>query len=99
MTRADGSLTASWPAVDGATSYHITYSSDGGASWSSPAANHPSTSITISDVTNSATYIVAVRARNAQGDSGWRNSSGGRAVHAPIHRPANNAVFGVGDAG
>ena len=74
VTRADGSLTASWPAVAGATSYHITYSSDGGASWSSPAANHPSTSITISGVTNSATYIVAVRARNDQGDSGWRNS-------------------------
>ena len=74
LTRADGSLTASWPAVAGATSYHITYSSDGGGSWSSPAANHPSTSITISNVTNSATYLVAVRARNAHGDSGWRNS-------------------------
>ena len=74
VTRADGSLTASWPAVDGATSYHITYSSDSGASWSLAALNHPSASITISNVTNSATYIVAVRARNAHGDSGWRNS-------------------------
>ena len=75
VTRTDGSLTASWPAVDGATSYHITYSSDGGASWSLAALNHPSASITIDNVTNSATYIVGVRARNAQGDSGWRNSS------------------------
>ena len=33
VTRADGSLTASWPAVKHATSYHVTYSSDGGASW------------------------------------------------------------------
>ena len=75
VTRTDGSLTASWPAVDGATSYHITYSSDGGASWTLAALNHPSASITIDNVTNSATYIVGVRARNAQGDSGWRNSS------------------------
>ena len=74
VTRSDGSLTASWPAVAGATSYHITYSSDGGASWSLAALNHPNASITISDVTNSATYIVGVRARNDQGDSGWRNS-------------------------
>ena len=74
VTRADGSLTASWPTVSFATSYHVTYSSDGGASWSLAAANHPHASITISDVTNSATYLVAVRARNDQGDSGWRNS-------------------------
>ena len=75
ITRADGSLTASWPAVDGATSYHVTYTADGGANWSLAALNHPTASITIDSVTNSATYIVAVRARSAHGDSGWRNSS------------------------
>ena len=74
VTRADGSLTASWGAVDGATSYWITYSSDGGASWSLAARNHAGTGITVSPVTNSATYIVGVRARNEHGDSGWRNS-------------------------
>ena len=74
VTRADGTLTASWDAVDGATSYWITYSSDGGASWSLAALNHAGASITVSPVTNSATYIVGVRARNDHGDSGWRNS-------------------------
>ena len=74
VTRSDGTLTATWPAVSGATSYHVTYSADGGHSWSLAALNHPDASITISPVTNSATYIVAVRARNAHGDSGWRNS-------------------------
>ena len=74
VTRADGSLTASWPAVDGATSYHVTYSSDGGASWSLAALNHPDASITIGSLTNSLTYIIGVRARNAHGDSAWRNS-------------------------
>ena len=74
VTRGDGTLTATWPAVSGATSYHVTYSADGGYSWSLAAFNHPDANITISSVTNSATYIVAVRARNAHGDSGWRNS-------------------------
>ncbi len=74
VTRADGTLTASWTAVDGATSYHVTYTSDGGASWSLAALNHPDASVTIKDVENSKTYIVGVRARNEAGDSGWRNS-------------------------
>ncbi len=74
MTRADGTLTASWPAVEGATSYHVTYSSDGAVSWSLAAFEHPTASITVTGVDNSATYIVAVRARNAAGDSGWVNS-------------------------
>ena len=74
VTRGDGMLTATWPAVAGATSYHVTYSSDGGHSWSLAALNYPGASINIWTVTNSATYIVAVRARNAHGDSGWRNS-------------------------
>ena len=74
VTRGDGTLTATWPAVSGATSYHVTYSADSGHNWSLAALNHPAADITISPVTNSATYIVAVRARNAHGDSGWRNS-------------------------
>ena len=79
VTRADGSLTATWPAVKHATSYHVTYSSDGGASWTLAALNHPSTgsgtdSITVTGLDNSLTYVVGVRARNDSGDSGWRNS-------------------------
>ena len=75
VTRADGSLTASWPAVDGATSYHVTYSGDNGASWTLAALNHPNNSITIGGVDNAKTYIVGVRARNEHGDSDWRNSA------------------------
>ena len=47
VTRSDGTLHASWPAVDGATSYHVTYSGDNGTSWSLAAFSHPDTSITI----------------------------------------------------
>ena len=74
VTRGNGTLHASWPAVPGATSYHVTYSSDNGASWSLAALHHAGTSITISGVDNALTYLVGVRARNEHGDSGWRNS-------------------------
>ena len=84
VTRGDGTLTATWPAVSGATSYHVTYSADGGHNWSLAALNHPDANITISPVTNSATYIVAVRARNAHGDSGWRNSPAAGPFPPPI---------------
>ena len=75
VTRADGTLSASWPAVQGATSYHVTYSDDDGANWSLAALNHPDASITITGVDNASTYTVGVRARNEHGDSGWRNSA------------------------
>ncbi len=74
VTRADGTLTASWVGVFGATSYHITYSSDAGASWSLAAFSYSPTTITISNISNSSTYIVGVRAYNPSGWSGWRNS-------------------------
>ena len=74
VTRSHGALTASWNAVAGATSYHITYTSNKGTSWSLAALNHASNSITISGADNSKTYTVGVRARNAHGWSGWRNS-------------------------
>ena len=73
VTRADGSLTASWDAVDRATRHHVTYTSDKGASWSLAALDHPSNSITIS-VDNAKTYVVGVRAGNDAGWSGWTNS-------------------------
>ena len=62
VTRADGTLTASWDAPTGATGYEIKYSDDGGSSWQTAAPDHTETSIAI-NVTNSSTYIVAVRAR------------------------------------
>ena len=83
VTRADGSLTASWSAPAGATKYHITYSSDGKRTWSLAAAEHGSTSITISGVKNESSYVVGVRAGNAHGWSGWRNSASARPYTPP----------------
>ena len=76
VTRSDGALTASWPAVPGASTYHITYTSDGGSNWSLGARYHSTNSITINNLTNSATYIVGVRAESSTGaTSNWRNSA------------------------
>ncbi len=76
VTRSDGTVTASWNDVSGATKYHIAYSTDSGGSWHAPVDNHtswPNSSITFSG-SNSKTYVVAVRAGNSQGWSGWVNS-------------------------
>ena len=75
VTRADGTVTASWPAVSGATKYHVTYSADNRQSWTAASGSHTTNSITISNADNSKTYIVAARAGNSGGWSGWRNSA------------------------
>ena len=77
LSRADGTATASWPAVSGATKYHATYSTDGGGSWHAPVDDH--TNITTTSITfnadNAKSYIVGLRAGNDNGQwSGWHNS-------------------------
>ena len=77
LSRADGTVTASWPAVSGATKYHATYSTDGGGSWHAPVDGH--TNITTTSITfnadNAKPYIVGLRAGNDNDQwSGWRNS-------------------------
>ena len=77
VTRADGTLAVSGYSVSNATKYHITYTSNGGQSWTAAACgvNCTETSITITGVDNFKTYIVGVRAGNTTGWSGWRNSA------------------------
>ena len=89
LTRADGTVTASWPEVSNAASYHVTYSSDGENSWTAApcgnnctvgnngvAVNEGIVSITISGVDNAKTYVVGVRASDNGGQwSGWTNSA------------------------
>ena len=88
VARADGTLTASWDAVDGASEYHVTYSSTNRESWNLGAPNHTETSITIS-VDNQKTYIVAVRAGNGGGQwSDWRNSAASAPYTPPPSPPA-----------
>ena len=71
--RGKGTLTASWPAVTGATKYQINYTADKGRTWKVLASEHTSTSITF-EIWNGYTYIVGVRAGNANDWSGWTDS-------------------------
>ena len=77
LTRSDGTVSASWSAVSGATKYHVTYTTDGGSSWQAPVSGH--TNISTNSLTfsadNAKTYTVGVRAGNEHGWSGWTNSS------------------------
>ena len=73
-THNGGNVSASWNAVSGATKYHVTYSTDGGGSWSLAALEHATNSITIANADSAKTYIVGVRAGNSAGWSGWVNS-------------------------
>ena len=75
VTRAGDTLTASWDAPGGATKYHVTYSSDGKKSWNLAAFDHAAASIAISGIDVAKSYVVAVRAGNEHGWSGWRNSA------------------------
>ena len=72
--RGNGSIKVSWDAVSGATKYHVTYSTDGGASWSLAASEHTTNIIVIANTDAAKSYIVGVRAGNAAGWSGWTNS-------------------------
>ena len=74
-SRSDGSIVVSWNAVDGATKYHVTYTTDGGSSWSLAADAHATNSITIANADDAKPFIVGVRAGNAAGWSGWVNSA------------------------
>ena len=71
--RGKGTLTATWPAVTGATKYHITYTADKGRTWKQVAAEHTTNSITF-ETWNGYTYYVRVRAGNTNGWSGWTKS-------------------------
>ena len=88
VTRADGALTVSGYAVDGASKYHVTYSSDGMQSWTAASDSHGESSITISGIDNDATYVVGVRAGADGGWSGWTNSE----ANAPLSAPTGFTV-------
>ncbi len=91
VTRADATVTASWAPVATATRYHVTYSTDGGASWHAPVndnTNVATNSIGFS-ADNAKTYIVGLRAGNEAGWSGWRNSPPAGPYTPPALEPVN----------
>jgi hypothetical protein len=73
----DGTYTVSWPAVEGARSYQVGRSSDGGQTWAQ-AYNGPNTSFSEDVCTElrSGNYRYRVKAKNYCGDSGWQYGDG-----------------------
>ena len=71
-------LVVTWDAVAAADSYHVTYADVNTSSWHAwqlAAQAHTSTSLTVSGVSSTTTYLVAVRPKNASGYGGWVNSA------------------------
>ena len=74
LTRTGNTITVVWTPA-GAAKYHATYSSDGGNSWTAISDNLTGTGASFGNTDTTKTYIVAVRAGNEHGWSGWRNSA------------------------
>ena len=97
LTRDHGTVAANWNAIGDATKYWVTYSADGGSSWSqvgSGSDNVTDTSITISNADNTKPYIVAVRAGNQNGWWPWVNSAPA-APYAPQGPPGHVAESSI----
>ena len=71
----NGTLMVSWAPVLGATKYEVAYSSDGGANWISHADDLTETRVTVNGVNYTKVYAARVRAGNANGWSGWKNTN------------------------
>ena len=100
VTRSDRTLTASWDAPAGSpTKYHVTYTANGGNTWTAApcGVNCTSTSITISGVDNNKTYVVGVRAGNDTGWSDWRNSAPAEPFLTPPDPPTNLRIQRICD--
>ena len=75
LSRSGATLTIVWDTPAGATKYHVTYSSDNRNSWTAIGDNLTGNGIGVGNTDPAKTYIVAVRAGNEHGWSGWRNSA------------------------
>ena len=82
-SRAGNVIETRWSAAGGATGYDVVYSSDGKHSWTRAATNQSGTSYTLSNASNSKSYVFAVRAVNSSGASGWTNSAPVPALEHP----------------
>ena len=76
-THNGNTVDASWDPDSNATRYHVTYSFDNKNSWIGAACgdNCTANSYTVTAADPGKTYIVAVRAGNSHGWSGWVNSA------------------------
>ena len=95
VTRGDGTLIVSWTAVNGAGSYNVNTSYDGKVSWVRAESGVAGTSATISNVSNSETYVVAVQPVFGGETAGWTNSAPAGPYTAP---PPTPPPFNIAEA-
>ena len=83
LTRSGSTLTVSWNAVDGAAKYHALYQADGAGDWLPPIPDYQNITATSFsfDIDSSKSYVVGVRAGNANGWGAWTDSP---ASHPPL---------------
>ena len=100
VTHNGDSLTVSWPAAARATGYDVTYTNTNDETTGRGAWDHTGASLEITCdsrpdyqnqncVVGSAAYTVGVRAKNANGASGWVNSAPAR---PPVPAPTGLSV-------
>ena len=100
VTHNGDSLTVSWPAAARATGYDVTYTNTDDETTGRGAWDHTGASLEITCdsrpdyqnrncVVGSAAYTVGVRAKNANGESGWVNSAPAR---PPVPAPTGLSV-------
>ena len=88
LTRSGSTLTVSWNAVSDATKYHALYQADGAGDWLPPIPDYQNitaTSFTF-DIDSAKSYVVGVRAGNANGWGAWTDS--------PVSNPPLPAAVG-----
>ena len=74
-SRDGNAISVSWNASDGATGYDVVYSTDAKRSWTRAATDHAATTYTLANADAAKSYVLAVRAVNSAGESGWTNSA------------------------
>ena len=76
LTRSGSTLTVSWNAVDGAAKYHALYQADSAGDWLPPIPDYQNITATSFsfDIDSSKSYVVGVRAGNANGWGAWTDS-------------------------
>ena len=73
--KQNSAITLTWTAGNNATGYQYRYSTDNGQNWTNTSSTISSTSLTMSFLDDTKTYIYGVRSVNGSNYSPWRYSS------------------------
>ena len=69
------SVVVTWVSSKGATSYNVNASTNNGATWTRVATGVTTSSYTLTNASQSSTYLIAVSAVNSVGSSDWTGSN------------------------